>query len=211
MEILCHRGFWKTPDEKNTEVAFRRAFQNGDGVETDIRDYNGQLVVSHDIPTANSMKLNDFLQPYRSYPQGGTLAINIKSDGLQVLLKESLKKFSIDRYFVFDMNIPDTLGYLKSDLQVFARVSEFESVNSQILESCQGLWVDIFLSDWVDKKIAEDFLKQKKKVALVSPELHKRNSYFEYWGRFNEVKDSNNFMLCTDMPEEAKKFFGIKI
>ena len=46
MKIISHRGFWKESKEKNSEAAFKRSFENGFGLETDIRDYNGDLVVS---------------------------------------------------------------------------------------------------------------------------------------------------------------------
>jgi glycerophosphoryl diester phosphodiesterase len=49
--ILAHRGYWLEPGEKNSLSAFRRAFEGGFGIETDIRDLDGELVVSHDPPT----------------------------------------------------------------------------------------------------------------------------------------------------------------
>ena len=38
MRILAHRGFWNSKEERNSIVAFEKAFQNGFGIETDIRD-----------------------------------------------------------------------------------------------------------------------------------------------------------------------------
>ena len=49
MKILAHRGAWNTSDEKNTVLAIKRAFCHGWGIETDVRDYCGKLVISHDI------------------------------------------------------------------------------------------------------------------------------------------------------------------
>ena len=45
IEILAHRGFWKREGEKNTKVAFERAFDNGFGIETDLRDVKGEIIV----------------------------------------------------------------------------------------------------------------------------------------------------------------------
>ena len=61
MELLAHRGFWRTPAEKNAEAAFRRAFDAGYGIETDVRDRLGELVVSHDPATGGEMTLAAFL------------------------------------------------------------------------------------------------------------------------------------------------------
>ena len=48
--------------KKNTLSAFTRAFDNGFGVETDLRDYNGTLVISHDVPQEESLLFEDFLK-----------------------------------------------------------------------------------------------------------------------------------------------------
>ena len=64
MIILAHRGVWQNPVEKNSAAALRRALENGFGVETDIRDLDGQLVISHDPPRAGAMRLADFLDAY---------------------------------------------------------------------------------------------------------------------------------------------------
>lgn len=210
MEILCHRGHWTSPEEKNTEAAFRKAFENGHGVETDVRDNRGQLVVSHDVPSSSSMTWDYFLQIYKSYPQAGTLAINIKSDSLQLLLKESLEKHSVEKYFVFDMSIPDTLGYFKGGFRVFSRVSEYESLESPLINLSQGVWLDIFLTNWADESVVKTLIAQKKKVAVVSPELHRRSDYLEYWSRFKALRESNSLLLCTDFPEDAVRFFEVK-
>ena len=47
MVILSHRGYWKDA-RKNSVDAFKASFVREFGTETDIRDYNGELVISHD-------------------------------------------------------------------------------------------------------------------------------------------------------------------
>ena len=49
MEIISHRGLWNNTREKNSTQAFKRSFGFKIGTETDIRDYRGELVISHDI------------------------------------------------------------------------------------------------------------------------------------------------------------------
>ena len=46
INIISHRGFWKEKKEQNTLESFKKAFQSGFGVETDIRDSQNELVVS---------------------------------------------------------------------------------------------------------------------------------------------------------------------
>jgi len=66
------------------------------------------------------------LASYASAGRPGTLALNVKADGLQPMVKDLLQEFDIRRYFMFDMSIPDTLQWLASGLNVFVRQSEYE-------------------------------------------------------------------------------------
>ena len=50
MIILAHRNYWKQPIEKNKIISFERSFSLKFGVETDIRDYNGDLMISQVLP-----------------------------------------------------------------------------------------------------------------------------------------------------------------
>ena len=55
MTSLAHRGLWAEADERNTLAAFRDAFAHGWGVELDVRDLDGALVISHDPPAAGAL------------------------------------------------------------------------------------------------------------------------------------------------------------
>jgi hypothetical protein len=116
------------------------------------------LVVSHDCPIEGALHFGSFLEKYKA-PAGGCapLALNIKSDGLQVLVKKYLMDYEIRDYFVFDMSVPDTLGYLKHGLQVFVRQSEYEPV-PVFYDSAAGVWMDCFESDWIDPNLVQSHL-----------------------------------------------------
>jgi hypothetical protein len=212
MKILSHRGYWISESEKNSLIAFERSFRLGFGTETDVRDFNGQLVISHDVPTSglDLMTFADFLNCYKSFDSNLPLALNIKSDGLQKLLKFELERFEISNYFVFDMSIPDTIGYLNNDFKVFGRESEYEtdvSFYSKII----GVWMDEFEGHWINQDKLSFHLNRGKIVCLVSPDLHKRNYQVEWatYKRFNleNVIFKDKFWLCTDFPEVAKAYF----
>ena len=59
--VLAHRGWWSDPQDKNTRAAFAKAFAAGYGVETDVRDQGGRLVISHDPPTGEDLMTFDAL------------------------------------------------------------------------------------------------------------------------------------------------------
>ena len=49
--ILAHRGLWQNVAAKNSISSIKLALVNGFGLETDIRDLDGELVISHDPTT----------------------------------------------------------------------------------------------------------------------------------------------------------------
>lgn len=220
MQILSHRGWWQYSSEKNHLIAFKKEFEYclkdiskpyRGGVETDIRDYNGSLVISHDIATKDSLSLDDFLSLYSNYNihTNSTLALNIKSDGLQIELKSILQKYKIENYFVFDMSVPDALGYIKYGLNVFTRQSEYETT-PPFYQDAKGVWLDEFHTHWIDEKTIESHLKNNKQICIVSPDLHKRD-YTKEWQEYKEIEirlNNPNLMLCTDKVAEARRFFN---
>ena len=200
MKILSHRGFWKTAAEQNSRSAFEQAVKSGFGIETDIRDCIGKLVISHDMPSGNEMDIEDFLS--LSGVQNIPLALNIKSDGLYNELKRLLKQYDISDYFVFDMSVPDTIGYI--GMNFASRVSEYEK-ELPFYGYSSHVWLDCFNSDWFSADEVEEHISQGKKVCVVSPELHKRD-YRAMWQMLKNIC-SEDVMICTDMPNLAKDFF----
>jgi hypothetical protein len=208
MEIISHRGLWYKNSEKNSMKAFHASFENNFGTETDIRDYNGKLVISHDVANCDSLDLEEFLDLY-CITSKKTLALNIKSDGLTHILKEIINKYSIDNYFVFDMSIPDTIPYKLNKINFYIRQSEFEK-NLPFYDDCKGVWLDSFNYIWYNQELIENHFKQGKKVCIVSPELHNRDKEI-LWELLlkDDFYKSENLILCTDFPLDAYKYFNL--
>ena len=206
--ILAHRGLWAN-NEKNSILALTKASELGFGIETDIRDFNGEIVISHDIPNKkNILYLKEFLNIYKKNNFSTTLAINIKSDGLGVHLLNLMKKYLVTNWFAFDLSIPELIIYDKLNINFFSRLSEIEK-NPISIKNAKGIWIDSFEYDWYSKNDIIKFINLGKKVTIVSSELHSRN-HIDCWQRlkkFNLPFDSNSLMLCTDYPVEANKFF----
>lgn len=213
MQILSHRGWWQTPEEKNTPDALGRALAEGFGVETDIRDLAGQLVISHDPPLGETFRLDEFLELCSKYPQHGFLALNIKSDGLQPALALLLERHATQRYFVFDMSLPELIRYRIAGIHYFTRLSDHEP-DAQCLPGAAGIWVDGFNQDWADWGRLEKLLhaQPELRLALVSPELHRRDRA-AFWGTLRSwlstlpTERQDRIMLCTDHPGEANEYF----
>lgn len=210
MNILAHRGFWVCAEEKNTIVAFERALELGFGIETDVRDFNGELVISHDVPLKPALFYRDFVDILNKYPKQ-IIAMNIKADGLQSFLADFDVEDCAD-IFYFDMSVPDTIGFNKSKLPFFTRFSDLESAPA-LLDEASGVWLDNFSSEKLDEEWLNRFLTLNKKVALVSPELHGFD-YSSYWNSLKVILaklngvEKNLVSLCTDYPTKAREFFN---
>jgi glycerophosphoryl diester phosphodiesterase len=207
MKILSHRGFWQKNEEKNSLAAFKKSFELGFGIETDVRDYCEDLVISHDMPNEQSPKLSELFRLIEDFENKSDLelAINVKADGLAKKLKYQFLQYPELNYFFFDMSIPDMRLYIEAGCNIYVRVSEYEK-NESFLNDATGVWLDSFHSEWYDIELIQSFLDKNKKVCIVSPELHKRD-YSLAWNRLKIFSQNPNFMLCTDFPDKAASFF----
>ncbi|WP_424244647.1 glycerophosphoryl diester phosphodiesterase [Elusimicrobium posterum] len=225
MEIISHRGLWTSNKQlkPNSLEAFYEALSNGFGIEVDIRDFDGKIVISHDTPDSASPLLDTLFNFYLSNNCISTIALNVKSDGLQTLLQNMLEKYKINNYFTFDMSVPNTLNDRKNSIMYFARQSEYEPCNKKTLKelytAAAGIWIDQFTEnpDFTQKNIQsiKKHVSEGKQICFVSPELHPwgRNEkiYKKIWQKLlkieEETKAGNNIKLCTDHTQEAKEFF----
>ena len=206
MRIIAHRGFWKTEEEKNTLVAFERAFSGGYGIETDIRDFDGQTVISHNPADKRCPLMTDMLELWKKYGKP-ILALNIKADGLYLLVEDIFKEYGLTEknYFLFDSSVPEQYIYIKRGYNIFTRSSEFEETIS-FWEQSKGVWLDQFTDCSHIADTAASLLDSGKIVSVVSPELHKRDNK-AVWELLKKYKDRDNLILCTDTPKEAEEFF----
>lgn len=208
--IIAHRGFWLEQSEQNTGEAFKRALSSGFGIETDLRDRNESIVISHDMANSACMSFDEFLSICDGYSTKLILAFNIKVDGLQKILN---KTTITNDHFFFDMSVPDMIGYKKNFLNLYTRYSDIETKPSLYADS-KGVWLDNFCDAELDVEALQRFIDDDKKIVLVSPELHKRDEC-NYWYSLKEYLSLNPqykplIGLCTDFPQKARDFFNDK-
>ena len=200
-QLLAHRGCWTNLDfeqvfEKNSFAAIKKAADLGFGLETDIRDFQQVLVISHDVANHSSSVTDlSFVGLFK-----GPVALNIKSDGLLKLLEHSnLEAQSASKYFFFDMSLPELVQYQRFGYPVAARVSEFEFVTKF---ETDWIWLDSFNTDWYLDELPSLISEHSpKKIVIVSPELHGRD-FLTAWDRIAPIVAADpNIFLCTDYPE----------
>jgi hypothetical protein len=182
--ILCHRGWWTKPEEQNTLAAFARAFDAGLGVELDVRDWCGQLIVAHDPPGAFVINgkpgtnsggvalMGYFFQEVIELlgDRPNTLAVNVKSCGLAPWFAEIERKPK--NWFFFDAAPGDDEEYRKLGLPLYVR--ERWSVAVPVL--------------------------------TISPEVFG----FDHLQRWDDIREASvkEFLLVTDRVQEAMGFFA---
>jgi hypothetical protein len=154
------------------------------------------------------MTLDAFLTLCARHPAGRPLALNIKADGLQAKVAAALAAHRIEDAFVFDMAVPDALGYLAQGTPAYTRISEYETVPS-FLDQAAGIWLDAFHGEWYTPEQVAGWLAQGKQVCIVSPELHKR-PHLALWQRLRAagLQRHPGLSLCTDFPSAAKDYFS---
>ena len=212
MEIIAHRGLWELPEQKNSAGAIRGAVEQGFGVEVDLRDRAGRLVVSHDIPDESAGDFEELLISLAELPAFRIVpwALNIKADGLQRLVADVVDRLGLTGAFCFDMSVPDGLGYLKLDssCRVYTRQSEFENP-PPFYDEADGVWLDEFNSSWITDDIIDGHRRRNKQMCIVSAELHGRE-HLPQWERLKKLPSYRNnvLQLCTDHPVQAREFFG---
>jgi hypothetical protein len=204
MDVLSHRGYWHADAEKNRPVAFERSFALGFGTETDVRDRDGRLVISHDMPGADALPYESYLECLAHAARRPLLqAINIKADGLATALARAMKD-CIHPWFVFDMSLPDTLAQVRAGNPVYLRMSEYETIPPALEPRIRGVWLDAFERCWYDADTIRTLLDRGLHVCVVSPELHKRTDHGELWTLLRPLRDRAGLSLCTDLPEQAR-------
>ena len=212
-QVFAHRGLWKAVGlAGNSREAIVNSLRNGFSLETDIRDINQRIVVSHD-PTHSAsafLTLETLLDELQARGNGQqTVALNVKADGLALIesrVFDQVRELQ-DQVYFFDMSIPETLRYSRASLPFGIRASEYESI-TEIGDSLwpsrpSAVWVDGFHGDWFLERDGASILKLADSllVTIVSPELHGRDSSrLEAWFK-KHAPDNKNLTVCTDYPE----------
>lgn len=208
IEMIAHRGYWKEKSEQNTMDSFTLCFEKKYGIETDVRDYHGKVIISHDPYVGdNPIYFEDVLKNYVKYKSSVTLALNVKTDGISDKIKNLVNQYSVKNYFVFDASVPELLRYRNNELTYYTRHSEYEE-HPNLYDKAQGVWLDQFRDMWFNKDTITKHLDSGKRVCIVSSELHRRD-HKTGWELVSQFKESDKVSLCTDFPDQAKEFIYV--
>lgn len=213
-QFLAHRGLHCSKKHlENSLSALIDSIKFGYGIETDLRDYLGEIYISHDPILEPQLTLREFLEVVSAVINSPTtIAFNIKSDGLAPKINDLMKNelnHSMHNIFYFDASVPDSISYINLKMKTYNRLSEHEPFPS-FDQISAGSWIDSFDGSYDQIGAARKVINSQKPCVIVSPELHGRD-YLPFWQTIRlDAKNltmSKLFYLCTDFPDEAYEFF----
>lgn len=167
------------------------------GVEIDLRDHFNDLILSHDpFNNGDSCTFNHFLKYY----EHSFLILNIKSEGIEFKVLETLKKYNIKKYFFLDSSFPMIYKLINlGEKNIAVRFSEYEDIKTvlNLKDKVKWVWVDCFsylpLTTFVNTQLRHF----KFKICLVSPELQGQDEKIEQYRDFLIENDIKVDMVCT--------------
>jgi hypothetical protein len=202
ISVVAHRGMWNDPTEQNSLDSFRRAFANGFGIETDIRDFAGDVAIAHDPADASCPFLDELLALHGADTH--PLYLNVKADGLVPRLADIAWGGNV-RFF--DMSAPQAVAYAKSGLPILTRISDVER-EPVLVDRAHGMWVDALIGEWLDAAQVDELARLQCPLIFVSPELHGRAPE-PLWALLRETLPGGvDASICTDLPAAADDYFN---
>jgi len=168
-----------------------------DGIEIDVRDYEGQIFLSHD-PFQDVHSLCQFNCEFLNCLNPRSLIVNVKSERIENKVLELIKtsEFTGDWFF-----LDSSFSMLVSQgrrLPFAARLSEYEPIElGQLLYSqglIQWLWIDTFTKLPLSKRTVAWIKDCGIKTCLTSPDL---------LGRPNDIVPYSHIMRRLDFRPDA--------
>ena len=81
------------------------------GIEVDVRYHENNLILNHepfDHHTQTNTKLIDLL---KKWSNKGPIVLNLKSEGIENVCIETMRKYKIKNWFFLDMSMPYFVNY----------------------------------------------------------------------------------------------------
>jgi len=154
------------------------------GIELDLRDYNGSIIVQHD-PYKEGVLFEDYIK----YLNNINLILNIKSERIENKIINILNDNNYKgTYFFLDSSFPMIYSLSKEgNKNIALRFSEFEGLDTLInmKGKVDWVWVDVFTKIPLTFEISKKIKDLGYKICLVSPELQGREYDIEKYG--NEI------------------------
>lgn len=160
----------------NSEIA-NKVFSESDGIEFDIRDVGGMIVVTHD-PYAFLQSAQPFETFLAFCPADKFYIVNVKCEGVAERAIHLLEARGIRQFFILDCGIPELvkLAVRGGERRFAVRFSEYESLASveALAPYVDWVWVDCFTRLPLTYDTYWALRWMNLRLCLVSPDLQGR-------------------------------------
>jgi len=167
------------------------------GVEIDLRDYNGRLILQHE-PFKDG---DDFEEYLRNYTHG-TMILNIKSERIEPNVRELINEYCITKYFFLDCSFPMVHQLIsEGEDNIAVRFSEYEKLDTimTLKGKIKWVWIDCFTKLPIDRDNYGLLKHAGFKLCLVSPELQRRADEIPVYRKYLSEKGIVFDAICTDL------------
>ena len=180
------------------ETVAAEVFGAADGIEFDIRDTGGEIVVQHD-PFLGGQRFTDFL---KFCPSNKFYIVNVKAEGIEQRAIADLEAHGITQFFLLDCSIPMMvrLGKL-GERRLAVRFSEYESLATveAMAPFVSWVWVDVFTQLPLTNAIETSILNHGLKLCLVSPELQGQQEKITEYKHLLTLRSVNIDAVCSKL------------
>jgi len=172
------------------------------GIEVDIRSYGSDLIIHHD-PFVKGELFLEWIKHFKHK----TLILNVKEEGLEERLLNTMKENNIKDFYFLDQSFPFLIKTAKTgESRCAVRVSEYESIDTALSLAGQidWVWVDCFNHFPLNQTTASQLKHAGFKLCLVSPELQGRMEYSQIIAMRQLLEQENIKVdaVCTKYPEQ---------
>jgi len=138
------------------------------GVEVDLRDYDGKVILQHD-----ALKGGEPFEEYLNQYRHRFLILNVKCEGVEELVLPLLKSRKIEDFFFLDLSFPALMKLVRTgEHRIAVRFSEYEPAEAclALAGKADWVWIDCF-NNYPALDARGEELIRRFKTCLVAPEL----------------------------------------
>lgn len=134
-EITAHSGCDGTPDNSMEFVKYALASE-GNCLEADIRrNKEGELILSHDETTEETVKLGQVFELLKEKPEK-KINCDLKTPGLEVPVYQLAKEYGVDGQLIYSGAVSSF--FMKVRMEKYPEVRVYWNIENLILESDLG-------------------------------------------------------------------------
>jgi len=175
-----------------------KALDESLGIEFDVRDSNGQLIVQHD-----AFGVGEPFEEYAKEIGHRFCIVNIIAEGIESRVLQILETNAIHDFFLLDCSVPAMVKLSnQGETRLAVRCSEFEPTEFVMRWKgrAQWVWVDCFTYYPLTAKILDLFHTAGFKVCLVGPDLQGRPTEIPAAADWIHHAELELDAICTKVP-----------